>query len=166
MQLGEKKKHETIMTDACAKRKTSSSNPSRVTSDMFLQVFWGLTMPLAIKLHTWPAGSTRLESTTVILIPRAAHWPTYASGREEGQALKGSQVRAQCQTLTRGTLISWISNCRYCSEEFTFCDLLPPTVGFEVSAWFSLWVLGGDGVNFWAARRGLVLVAMVVLRRT
>lgn len=62
-------------------------------------------------------------------------------------------------------LISWISHSRYMFMEFTFCDLLPPAVGLEVSVRFSLSRLSGDAANFWAARRGLVLVAMVVLRR-
>lgn len=63
------------------------------------------------------------------------------------------------------TLISWISHSRYMFTELTFCDLLPPAVGLEVSVRFSLSRLSGDAANFWAARRGLVLVAMVVLRR-
>ena len=63
------------------------------------------------------------------------------------------------------TLISLISHSRYMFTEFTFCDLLPPAVGLEVSVRFSLSRLSGDAANFWAARRGLVLVAMVVLRR-
>lgn len=51
-------------------------------------------------------------------------------------------------------------------HKITFSDLLPPAVGFEDSTMFSLLKsVGEDPTNFCAARRGLVLVAMVVLRR-
>lgn len=81
--------------------------------------------------------------------------------------LRAPESEARCQTLAQAALsFARFQTVDTCSQAFTFCDLLPPAVGLEASAWFSLWILDGDGVNFWAARRGLVLVAMVVLRRT
>jgi hypothetical protein len=44
--------------------------------------------------------------------------------------------------------------------------MLPPAVGLEDSAGFSLPRFSGDRASFCAARRGLVLVTMVVLLRT
>lgn len=74
--------------------------------------------------------------------------------------------RAQVQTLAQRRLsFPGFQTVDTFSQAFTFCDLLPPAVDLEGSALFSLWRLSGDGTNFCAARRGLVRVAMVVLRR-
>lgn len=61
--------------------------------------------------------------------------------------------------------ISWISQCRFLFAGGTFCDLLPAALGGKVPAWLSLQIFRRHRVNLWAARRGLVPLVMVVLRR-